>query len=295
MNISLDFEADRHSYEGNASLEQGWDGLQDLINLGTIEGDVIAFGGAVSNAHALEAFRRTASFQATSAGQRICTGDVVAYCGQPAETVGALRSLDVTTIRGNCEESLAECALDCGCGFDVGSTCDLLSVAWYSHANTSLSSGDRRWMATLPRLAVFRAHGRRWGVVHGGATAVNRFLWPTSPEVDFAEEIAALKAMVGPVDAVLAGHCGLPFLRKVAGRIWFNTGALGMPPNDGSPRTNYGVIGADGPRIERLDYDHNAAAEAMRTAGLTQGYDRALLTGWWPSEDILPVGLRCAA
>jgi hypothetical protein len=148
MNISLDFEADQHSYEGNASLEQEWDGLQDLINLGTIEGDVIAFGGAVSNAHALEAFRRTASFQATSAGQRICTGDVVAYCGQPAETVGALRSLDVTTIRGNCEESLAECALDCGCGFDVGSTCNLLSVAWYSHANTSLSSGDRRWMAS---------------------------------------------------------------------------------------------------------------------------------------------------
>jgi predicted phosphodiesterase len=269
--------------------------LRDLIDLGTIEGDVLAFGGIVSNAHALEALRRLADARGCTPGQLICTGDVAAYCGQPVEAVAGLRALGAATISGNCEESLAECAADCGCGFDAGSACDLLSVAWYAHADASLRDGDREWMATLPRLAVFRAHGRRWGVVHGGATAVNRFLWPTSPEAGFAEEIAALEAVAGPVDAVLAGHCGLPFLREIAGRIWFNTGALGMPPNDGDPRTSYGVIDAAGPRIERLAYDHEAAAEAMRAVGLTQGYDRALLTGWWPSEDVLPADLRRAA
>ena len=295
MSISLDFKADCRSYEGNAGLEQGWDGLQDLIDLGTIEGDVLAFGGIVSNAHALETLRRTAQARAVSAGQMVCTGDVVAYCGQPVEAVAGLRALGAATIRGNCEESLAESAPDCGCGFDAGSTCDLLSVAWYAHADASLGVSGRKWMATLPGLAVFRAYGRRWGVVHDGATAVNRFLWPTSPEVAFAEEIAALEAIAGPVDAVLAGHCGLPFLREVAGRMWFNTGALGMPPNDGDRRTSFGVNGADGPSVERLDYDHAAAAEAMRIVGLNQGYDRSLLTGWWPSEDILPTDLRRAA
>lgn len=269
--------------------------MQDLIDLGTIEGDVLAFGGIVSNAHALEALRGVADAREYTPGQMICTGDVTAYCGQPAEAVAGLRTLDAATIRGNCEESLAERAPDCGCGFDAGSTCDLLSVAWYAHADAVLGASDRRWMGGLPRLAVFRAHGRRWGVVHGGATAVNRFLWPTSPEVGFAEEIAALEAIAGPVDAILAGHCGLPFLREIAGRFWFNTGALGMPPNDGDPRTSYGVIDANGPRIERLDYDHNAAAAVMRAAGLTQGYDQTLLTGWWPSEDVLPADLRRAA
>jgi len=34
------------------------------------------------------------------------------------------------------------------------------------------------------------------------------------------------------------------------------------------------------------------AAEAMIAAGLTQGYETALLTGYWPSEDILPLELR---
>jgi hypothetical protein len=77
--------------------------------------------------------------------------------------------------------------------------------------------------------------------------------------------------------------------------MWFNTGALGMPPNDGGPRTSFGVIAADGPRIERLSYDHAGAAKDMRAAGLTQGYDRALESGWWPSKDVLPQGLRRAA
>jgi len=267
----------------------------EILDLGEIRGDVLAFGGVVSNAHALAALARLAAGRGFAGPQMVCTGDVVAYCGQPAEAVAGLRALGAPTIRGNCEESLAERAPDCGCGFAQGSVCDRLAEAWYPQADASLDTEARAWMAALPRLAVFRAHGRRWGVLHGGVTASNRFLWPTSPEAAFAEEIAALEALAGPVDAVLAGHCGLPFQRQAAGRLWFNTGALGMPPNDRDPRTSFGVIAADGPRIERLAYDHRAAAEAMRAAGLTRGYDRALLTGWWPSEETLPPELRRAA
>ena len=267
----------------------------DILNLGEIGGDVLAFGGVVSNAHALAALADIAARRGFAARAMVCTGDVVAYCGQPAEAVAQLRALGAATIRGNCEESLAAHAPDCGCGFRQDSVCDRLSEAWYAHARASLDAEARSWMAGLPRLAVFRAHGLRWGVLHGGVTATNRFLWPTSPEAAFAEEIAAFEGLAGPVDAILAGHCGLPFLRRVAGRLWLNTGALGMPPNDGDPRTSFAVIGPDGPHIERLAYDHRAAAAAMRAAGLTQGYDRALIDGRWPSEETLPPELRRAA
>lgn len=269
--------------------------MPDVSDLGSIDGDVLAFGGVVSNAHALTALRTFARERGHAPRQVVSTGDVVAYCGRPAEAVAGLRSLGGSAIRGNCEESLAAGAPDCGCGFAAGSTCEALSVAWYAHAVERLDAEARAWMAGLPRLAVFRAHGRRWGVVHGGVTALNRYIWPSSPDADFAEEIAALEAVAGPVDAILAGHCGVPFRREVAGRLWFNTGALGLPPNDGDPRTSYGVITADGPRIERLAYDYAGAAAAMRAVGLTQGYDRALESGWWPSEDILPPELRRAS
>lgn len=268
--------------------------LRDTIDLGDIGGDVLAFGGAVSNAHALSALRAVAAARGFGPGRMVCTGDIAAYCGQPAAAVAAVRRMAVPVIRGNCEESLAAQAGDCGCGFGADTACNRFAAAWYAHADAEIGADDRAWMGALPRHVAFRAHGLRWGVLHGGATSVNRFLWPDSPAADFAAEIAALEAVLGPLDAVLAGHCGLPFLREVAGRLWFNTGALGMPPNDGDPRTSYGVIARDGPRIERLCYDHAGAAAAMRRAGLVQGYETALETGWWPSEEVLPVSLRRA-
>ena len=37
-----------------------------------------------------------------------------------------------------------------------------------------------------------------------------------------------------------------------------------------------------------LDYDHTTAAAKMRDAGLPPGYAEGLVTGLWPSTDILP-------
>jgi hypothetical protein len=92
----------------------------------------------------------------------LCTGDAVAYCADPAETIGAIRSagihfVQVSTFRtpfswyygswhrhistcfllqGNCEESLGTSALDCGCGFDPDSKCRALSVEWFGTPGT---------------------------------------------------------------------------------------------------------------------------------------------------------------
>ena len=263
-----------------------------VADFGTLVGDVVAFGGVVSNAHALRALIAWAAVRGIGPGRMIATGDIVAYCAEPAACVALFRSLGIATIAGNCEESLAAGAADCGCGFAAGSLCDRLSAAWYAHAARELSAADRAYFAALPRIATFRAHGRRWGVLHGGATAVNRFLWPDDPQAAFAAEIAALEALAGPVDAVVAGHCGLPFIRQVGRHLWLNTGALGMPPIDGDPRTSFGLITAEGPRLLRLAYDHEGAAAAMRRAGLVQGYEKTLTSGLWPSEEVLPRRLR---
>ena len=276
---------------GEVRSDQG----PELADLGTLAGDVIGFGGVVSNAHALEALLAWARAAGIPPARMVSTGDIVAYCAEPARAVALMRDHAIPSIRGNCEESLARDADDCGCGFAPGSLCARLAQAWYAHAREALDRAARAWMAGLPRLAVFRAHGRRWGVVHGGVTAVNRYLWPNDPDAAFMEEIRAFEALAGPVDAILAGHAGIPFRREVAGRLWLNGGALGMPPHDGDPRTSFAVITAAGVRLVRLAYDHHGAARAMRRAGLAQGYERALVTGWWPSEDILPASLRRAA
>ena len=73
---------------------------------------------------------------------------------------------------------------------------------------------------------------------------------------------------------------------------WHNSGALGMPANDGTSRVWYSLLIPDGHGLEvrlmSLRYDAGSAARKMRERGLPAGYADALETGLWPSCDVLP-------
>lgn len=65
-----------------------------------------------------------------------------------------------------------------------------------------------------------------------------------------------------------------------------------MPANDGTTDVWYGLMTPDDRGVvlstHRLAYDHHGAAAAMRRSGHANGYARTLVTGLWPSLDILP-------
>jgi hypothetical protein len=91
---------------------------------------------------------------------------------------------------------------------------------------------------------------------------------------------------------VIAGHSGIPFHKCIAGVTWFNSGVIGMPAHNGLSTTSYGMLDAGSFTIHHLSYDYQTAQNAMITAGLDQGYHTALETGYWPSEEVLPMDLR---
>ncbi len=256
-------------------------------DFGPLGGPVILFGGPYSNLAALESL-------AVRIGERaaICTGDVVAYAAEPVETVNLMRAMAVQCIAGNCERQVAEGGLDCGCGFEAGSTCDRLSQGWYNYLSAACDPDTITWLADQPELGVFTQGNRRYAVIHGGATAINRFIWPDSPDAVFLEEITALEGHLGRIDGVVAGHSGIAFHRQIERYQWINAGVIGLPPHDGRPETRYAVLRDGDVLIERLRYDHEATRRKMEAAGLTQGYHAAMTTGLWPSEDVLPASLR---
>ncbi|PRY95342.1 calcineurin-like phosphoesterase family protein [Hasllibacter halocynthiae] len=260
-----------------------------IEDLGRVDGEWIAFGGCVSNRQAAAAM-----LDALAGRLAVCTGDLAAYCADPAGTVALIRAWGGPVVAGNCERNLAARAPGCGCGFGAGTACDAMAGAWWARCDAEVGEADRAWMAGLPDMVVLDHEGVRTAVIHGGVRDVARFLWPVSPPSAFAEEVAAIEALAGRVDRVVAGHCGVPFARRVAGVEWVNAGSAGMPPHDGRPLGRYARIRPGGVLFERLAYDHAAAAAAMRAAGLAQGYDRALETGLWPSEDVLPGAMRRA-
>jgi predicted phosphodiesterase len=202
-----------------------------------------------------------------------------------------VRASGIHVIMGNCEEALGLNAADCGSGFAAGSACDMLSVAWYAHADAMLDDGARVWMRALPRRVDLVIGGRRLAVIHGSPTSINQFVFASAPEAMLRDLIT-----YSGCDGVIGGHCGIPFTRMVDGRLWHNPGAIGVPAHDGTPRAWFSVLAVVGDGIEirhlSLEYDHAAASAAMRTAGLPSGYADALETGLWPSTDVLPPAER---
>lgn len=242
---------------------------------------VLVFGGCYSNRQATEALLAHAAQRGIPPERMVCTGDVVAYGADPAATVALVRDAGVHVVMGNCEEQLAAGAADCGCGFAPGSACDLLSGAWFAHAASALDGSALDWMRTLPRQIDLQLGRYRLAVVHGSAGLINEFVFASTGAV-----------VPQGYDGVVAGHCGLPFTRTVEGRLWHNSGAVGMPANDSTQRVWFSVLspGPDRLSIEHVafEYDYRSAASAMRSAGLPEGYAGALETGLWPNCDVLP-------
>ncbi len=249
---------------------------------------ILVFGGPYSNLEATRALLGEADRLGFTPERLICTGDIVAYAADAAETVALVRDRVRHIVKGNCEESLGGNSVDCGCGFPEGSDCSRLSEAWFRHAAGQLDADDRLWMASLPERLVLDLDGIRLAVVHGSFGKINRFVFAST-----GHDLKLKEIEDAGVHGVIGGHCGLPFTQSISGYLWHNAGAIGMPANDGTPRVWYTIISriAAGLAIEHcsLAYDHVTAAEKMLRAGLPDGYAFALSSGLWPSCDILPL------
>ncbi len=253
---------------------------------------LLVFGGPYSNLQATEALRRRADGLAIPPQNVICTGDVVAYCAAPEETARYIAEWGCHVIQGNCEQQLAASAEDCACNFEDGTECAALAKGWYPYANARMSDEMRAWMGGLPETLPFTYGGRTFRVVHGGTSVVNRWVFQSERDV-LAEELALAAA-----DVIVAGHSGIPYITRIGQGTWFNPGVIGMPPNDGTADVWYGLIREiDGCLLlstHRLAYGHHAAAATMRRSGHANAYARTLVTGLWPSLDILPPAERAA-
>lgn len=256
----------------------------------TLTGPVLLFGGPYSNLEATEALFGEARRLGIAEQRIICTGDLAAYCADPQAVIDRVRRSGIHVVMGNCEESLAMRAADCGCGFAEESACAVLSDQWYAYADRNVDPDARAWMGALPRRLDIEIGARRLAVIHGGVSRIDRFVFASASDV-IAEELGAAAC-----DGVIGGHCGLPFTREVGGRLWHNPGVIGMPADDGTPRVWFSVITpvADGLMIDHraLAYDHAQAAAKMRARGLPEGYANGLETGLWPSRDVLPATER---
>lgn len=245
------------------------------------------FGGPYSNLQALLAMRSIADQLAVPPQSVICTGDMVAYCAQPRDTVALIRDWGIQVVAGNVELQLAAEKDDCGCNFNKGSVCDLLSAHWYAFANAQITPEQRAWMRSLPTFLKLEVGGRKIGVVHGSRSSVSEFIFRST---SWDRKLPNFKDL--DCDVIVGGHCGIPFLDETGDRLWVNAGVIGMPPNDGTPRGWYlHVVDREADlefSLRPFEYDVETAARLMEDNSLPCEYSSTLRTGLWSNMDILP-------
>ncbi len=248
---------------------------------------LLVFGGIYSNLEALEALQAKAQQLGFSPEQIICTGDILGYCADPEACVQFVKDWGIQVISGNVELNIVKGADNCGCNFDEGSRCDVFSRSWFPYAKKSLSASSLAWLTKLPTHLSFHFGGKTVQVVHGSYHNCNEFIFGSTPWKAKEKNFLDCNA-----DIILAGHSGLPFLEKKAGKAWFNPGVIGMPANDGTPRVWYGLLSIQevniGYQIRPLDYNFQQASRKMQINGLPKSYAETLRTGLWDNCEILP-------
>lgn len=257
-----------------------------MSDLGNILDRLLIFGGPYSNLAATVAMQRRAQDLGIGADRVICTGDLVAYCAEPDQTLELIRDWGIQVVMGNCEESLAYSEPDCGCGFEAGSSCSTLALTWYQYADRRVTAEQRRWMQSLPRYIDFEMSGTRFKTVHGSLSSINEFVFASQDAVFKQAQIRQ-----AGVDAIIGGHSGIPFGQRIGDCCWLNAGVIGMPANDGGSHGWYMLIEPRDSTLHvswhRLEYDHETSRLSTIDAGMSE-YGQALASGIWPSMDILP-------
>jgi hypothetical protein len=147
-------------------------------------------------------------------------------------------------------------------------------------------------MATLPSYLRLDVDGISIGVTHGSPFHTSEFIFASTPWEKKQEYLRG-----ADVSIMFAGHSGVPFISAADGQAWINSGALGMPANDGTQRVWYAMVTISEGRevtveLLPLEYSWRTAQAAMVAAHLPNEYARALETGLWPSLDVLPLEER---
>ncbi len=271
-------------------------------NISKITGPLLIFGGAYSNLEALTALRAEAERLGIPPENVICCGDTPGYCADPAACLDLIEDWGIHAIAGNVETNLVNGTDDCGCGFGDGSRCDMFARLWYNYAANNVTERNLEYMAGLPDLLRFTYAGREVVVLHGSPRNQSEFVWRSTPAELKAQFCAAAGAEV-----VIGGHCGLPFAARLPAGVegasppatrngppglWLNAGVIGMPANDGTPRTWFMTLddtnGFDY-HFHPLHYNHQGAkARMLDDRRLPVSYAATLTTGIWDNTEIMP-------
>ena len=205
-----------------------------------------------------------------------CLGDLVGYGGDPNGVIDLMRDSEVSTILGNYDQGVAWETGDCGC-FYPDEAAERVGEASYAFTAAAVTDENKTWLRGLPRELHITLEGKKIHLVHGSPRRINEYLLTDRDDRTY-ERLAAAETD----DILVFGHTH-QFWQRRFGRVTFvNVGSVGQP-KDGDRRAGYVIMEVGKSEITaelvRVDYDVEAAAQAVLTAGLPLSLAEGVRTG----------------
>jgi putative phosphoesterase len=200
--------------------------------------------------------------------QIICIGDLVGYAAEPNEVVNLARSKRMKVVMGNHDYAAVT--------RDVRGFNSLAAQAALWTAD-KLSEENLKFLSNLPTQLKLNLKQKLY-VVHGSPRdPLNEYVFPDYPNRELARILEGVDA-----DIVALAHTHVPMKRMIMGKLVVNPGSVGQP-RDRDPRASYAVLTL-GEEVEvshrRVEYDTEATARSIRTAGLPEELAARLFFGW---------------
>jgi putative phosphoesterase len=233
---------------------------------------VALIGDVHANLHALEATLGAIHDHDIEAIWDV--GDIVGYGAFPDEVVHRLRKEQVLSVVGNLDRKVLAFKQNKADWRKKKRAEEYQALKW---AYESLSKKNRKFLRFLSREIRMKVKGRRVLVTHGSPDSDKEGLTQ-----DTSTERLRELAHMAKAEVIVCGHSHVPFVREVED-VWFiNPGSVGMP-GDGDPRASYAVVRFTSGQIEvqhfRVEYDVEAAADAIRERGLPGAFARMITEG----------------
>lgn len=220
------------------------------------------FSDIHSNDHALEAV--LADMARRGVDQMICLGDLTMKGPLPKQSVDRVRDLGCPVVLGNTDACYRP-ELHPG-HYPIRNQSQEVALADFERHLTALSAADQAWLTDLPLTHTSVVDGVRMDFFHAAPHHNYVLVMPWAKP----EELDGLR-LADETRLSAFGHCHRPFVRFHQGRLYLNTGSVGLP-FDGDPRPSYIIVEAEGgilsAQIVRVPYDAEAAIRTAKSVGM---------------------------
>ena len=201
-------------------------------------------------------------------------GDLVGYGAFPEQVVERLHQENVLGIIGNYDLKVLQVPEKEQKWRRSKAPQKWLAFRWaYDH----LSAESLEYLRSLPQEIRLEVEGRRILLTHGSPASNEESLTPDTP----LERLREL-AQIADADVIIFGHSHVPFVRRVDGVRFVNTGSVGRP-DDGDPRACYAILYVRPTRFQvrhyRVEYDVQRAVAAIRDHDLPEEFAQMVLQG----------------